>query len=980
MALPGSDGSILLTVDINTADFLTKLNSLKGFTLKASRLFLTAFSVRAISKFSLEASKMAMQQEANTKRLIQIYGKASKSLGDFIDANSRALGMSKKAAIEMSATYGNLFSVFADQETNADLTEKYLNATAVVASKTGRTTEEVMEKIRSGLFGNYRAIDDLGIFVNVKTIEMTEAFQKFANGKHWNELSGFQMQQIRAYAILEQAAKKYGTEVLNSTALIKSRFSAAYEEFKETFGRVVNIVLVPILKVLTQIMDAGTAILRTIANLSGVTITATDALESQSKAIKDSFVNQEDFNDELEKTKKLLASFDTAEILGSQNKTAAGSIGTDEELPILGETSTESNIEEKANKTKDAILSVLATIMDAAGKALMAVGLIVFFSGHIPAGVGLILAGAAAFLGGQYLEGDPNGIVDKVKEFLKEEYDKVLIGIGLLLFFGGARLWGMSLIISGAIAQGIKSVNEGEGFDKADLETKLYGIMETVSAYLFAIGVILLFFGELAKGVGLMVFGYSMLDASDGKLDEAGVKTKLEKWCSDNIGTILAVSSIALVVGIVLLFVSGVPWNVRLGLLVAGIGAITATGEVVGWDEIVAWIKNNMLMVWSALLGVGVVLFVAGIIVTFFKPLIGIVMMVGGAVLMGVSAFKAYEEDPDGVKQWIEEHEKALYTTVMAIGQVMAICGAIVVLFNVPAGLALLVGGLVAVEGASEQEVNDEDLKKWMKEQYEGFYNVIATIGVIMTVVGMVLLFLPETMAVGLKFLAVGVPLLYVGKDSGLAGATDELKNWIEEKMSTVWNVLAGLGAVSTVIGIVLLFIPGMQGVGAGLIAGGIGALSVKGIDAASDAGNALGDWLSEKVTSAHDSATKAWEREGGWDSILEMPKSLPTAGTKLNLIPSSSASYSVPKLAKGGIVPYSTLALIGEAGKEAVLPLENNTGWMDELASKIVNMTSSNNSTSTVVLEVDGIQFGRAVIEQGNRETRRVGTRLVTN
>lgn len=43
-----------------------------------------------------------------------------------------------------------------------------------------------------------------------------------------------------------------------------------------------------------------------------------------------------------------------------------------------------------------------------------------------------------------------------------------------------------------------------------------------------------------------------------------------------------------------------------------------------------------------------------------------------------------------------------------------------------------------------------------------------------------------------------------------------------------------------------------------------------------------------------------------------------------------------IPLLATGGVTTGATLAMIGEAGKEAVLPLENNTGWMDTLAEKI--------------------------------------------
>ena len=43
-----------------------------------------------------------------------------------------------------------------------------------------------------------------------------------------------------------------------------------------------------------------------------------------------------------------------------------------------------------------------------------------------------------------------------------------------------------------------------------------------------------------------------------------------------------------------------------------------------------------------------------------------------------------------------------------------------------------------------------------------------------------------------------------------------------------------------------------------------------------------------------------------------------------------------IPKLATGGIISAPTIAQVGEAGKEAVLPLENNTQWMDDLAGKL--------------------------------------------
>lgn len=44
----------------------------------------------------------------------------------------------------------------------------------------------------------------------------------------------------------------------------------------------------------------------------------------------------------------------------------------------------------------------------------------------------------------------------------------------------------------------------------------------------------------------------------------------------------------------------------------------------------------------------------------------------------------------------------------------------------------------------------------------------------------------------------------------------------------------------------------------------------------------------------------------------------------------------SLPRLAQGGIVDRATALIAGEAGREAIVPLENNTGWLDMVSSRI--------------------------------------------
>lgn len=80
--------------------------------------------------------------------------------------------------------------------------------------------------------------------------------------------------------------------------------------------------------------------------------------------------------------------------------------------------------------------------------------------------------------------------------------------------------------------------------------------------------------------------------------------------------------------------------------------------------------------------------------------------------------------------------------------------------------------------------------------------------------------------------------------------------------------------------------------------------------------------------------------------------------------------TLSVPQLAKGGIVTDNILANIGERGKEAVLPLENNTGWMDMLADRI----AARNGATRVVLQVDGRELGWATIDNINAITKQTG------
>ena len=59
--------------------------------------------------------------------------------------------------------------------------------------------------------------------------------------------------------------------------------------------------------------------------------------------------------------------------------------------------------------------------------------------------------------------------------------------------------------------------------------------------------------------------------------------------------------------------------------------------------------------------------------------------------------------------------------------------------------------------------------------------------------------------------------------------------------------------------------------------------------------------------------------------------------------------------LATGGITTGPTEALIGEAGREAVLPLERNLGYLDPLAQKIAAMIRGTLTVQPILTMVSG-------------------------
>lgn len=117
-------------------------------------------------------------------------------------------------------------------------------------------------------------------------------------------------------------------------------------------------------------------------------------------------------------------------------------------------------------------------------------------------------------------------------------------------------------------------------------------------------------------------------------------------------------------------------------------------------------------------------------------------------------------------------------------------------------------------------------------------------------------------------------------------------------------------------------------------------------------------------------------------NGVLGVVRNLPGLGWV-----GSVSTVSLPRLARGGIVDSPTIAMIGEAGKEAVVPLEN-TGFIQTLgrvvSSAVVNamagvsLQGGFSGDGDIVIQIAGHEFGRVAIQEINKEHERAGQTLL--
>lgn len=469
------------------------------------------------------------------------------------------------------------------------------------------------------------------------------------------------------------------------------------------------------------------------------------------------------------------------------------------------------------------------------------------------------------------------------------------VGLGLILMFAGHFLLGLGLVIAGGSIIWEEAPELSEELD-VDMKTKLENICKIVGNVAFMLGIILLFVpGCFIYGLGLMALGVTALGYEE-KLknpdsDLSDLKNKL-------INIVEIVGLIAFFLGIILLFVPKC-FLIGLGLMAKGAAALKITSVLSG-DESKTALETFCTEHWKAIAVIGIIMVCVGIIILFTGHWrIGLAMIfVGIAALVTGDTFSG-GEIKQGLHDFCTEHWKALY----AIGIIM-VCIGIAVLFtgHWKIGLCLITLGIADLVGTKYFE--GEELKQKLTAFCDKYWDELKYISVVAFCIGIILLF-TSAFPAGLALIALG----WTGMHLEGSFSSDEIREDYESELKSFKEDLMALSWVCFILGVILLFVPGAQGVGIALMgAGAVGAFSSSSLSSGTLKSSVKGQLkeVQGTVTQGVNDINAEYAKIGQTSTssvnvqdITSSNKTVSTYSTAANAV-----KYEVPALAKGTVLP----------------------------------------------------------------------------
>lgn len=282
------------------------------------------------------------------------------------------------------------------------------------------------------------------------------------------------------------------------------------------------------------------------------------------------------------------------------------------------------------------------------GIALLAIGAILTFSGHVGVGIAMMVAGALTVYGVYASDGG-----EAAKTLVETGLSKILIAIGPMIAILGVVLmmtgnipWGLGLLIAGIALFAVGEVAENWDLLGTNLVGALANMLIDISPYIALFGAVLLFVpGQQALGIGLIIAGIALFAVGEvganWELLGTNLTSALTKIFSE-------ISPYIAVFGLLLTMVPGM-MAVGIGMIVAGSAMFAFSVIAPNWDSITQALRGplgkTLAMIGGFLVVLGLMLIFSGVGI----PL-GIGMLLAGGVSLAAAIAPNWDFIRDKIK------------------------------------------------------------------------------------------------------------------------------------------------------------------------------------------------------------------------------------------------------------------------------------------------------------------------------------------
>ena len=242
-----SISSEMKSVTSNTKQFATDVG--KGLQDVGKKMTLVGVGITAsIGGIVAKGSEWSAQVEGQKF----LYNNLDKSIQKTIDSNSKnanSIGLTtqqyKDGATTMATYYKNM-GLTAEETSN--LSGETMNLVADLGAVVDMPFDEAMSRFKSGLMGNYEALDAFGINLSANTLQNSEYVKSL--GKSWNQLSDNEKMMAAYNEILRQSSPMTGLASQEAESF-GMKFKLLKQQISETVGEI-GTNLLPVLEPLVQ--------------------------------------------------------------------------------------------------------------------------------------------------------------------------------------------------------------------------------------------------------------------------------------------------------------------------------------------------------------------------------------------------------------------------------------------------------------------------------------------------------------------------------------------------------------------------------------------------------------------------------------------------------------------------------------------------------------------------------------------------------